>query len=85
MTKWFFDHLEDAHVDYDIIAESFYPPWHHGTLEGLLNNMNECAKRYKKDFLVVETGYDSSRVANNEDMLWPVTSGGTVAVYGRFS
>ncbi len=76
VTKWFFDHLEDAHVDYDIIAESFYPPWHHGTLEGLLNNMNECAKRYKKDFLVVETGYDSSRVSNNEDMLWPVTPEG---------
>jgi arabinogalactan endo-1,4-beta-galactosidase len=76
VTKWFFDHLEESHVDYDIIAESFYPPWHHGTLEGLWNNMNECAKRYKKDFLVVETGYDSSRVSNNEDMLWPVTPEG---------
>ncbi|MGA9407518.1 MAG: glycosyl hydrolase 53 family protein, partial [Bacteroidota bacterium] len=76
VTKWFFDHLEDAQVDYDIIAESFYPPWHHGTLEGLWENMNECAKRYNKDFLVVETGYDSSRVADNEDMLWPVTPEG---------
>ena len=76
VTKWFFDHLEAAHVDYDIIAESFYPPWHHGTLEGLWYNMVQCANRYNKDFLVAETGYDSTRVKNNEDMLWPVTPEG---------
>ena len=76
VTKWFFDHVEAAHVDYDIIAESFYPPWHHGSLAGVRHNMEECSKRYKKDFLVVETGYDSSRVANKEDMLWPVTPEG---------
>ncbi len=40
-TKWFFDHLEAAHVPYDIIAESFYPEWRHGTLEQLWQNMNE--------------------------------------------
>jgi len=76
VTKWFFDHLEAAHVDYDILAESFYPEWHHGTLEGLWANMIQCANRYNKDFLVAETGYDSSRVKNNEDMLWPVTPEG---------
>jgi arabinogalactan endo-1,4-beta-galactosidase len=38
--------------------------------------MNECAKRYNKDFLVAETGYDSSHVGNNEDMMWPVTHDG---------
>ncbi len=76
VTKWFFDHLEAAGIDYDIIAESFYPEWHHGTLEGLRSNMIRCANRYKKDFLVAETGYDSSRVKNNDDMLWPVTPEG---------
>jgi arabinogalactan endo-1,4-beta-galactosidase len=75
-TQWFFDHLNDAHVEYDIIAQSFYPPWGHGTLEQLLDNMNRCAQRYGKDFLVVETGYDRSRVPNNEDMLWPQTPEG---------
>lgn len=75
-TKWYFDHLADAHVEYDIIAESFYPPWHHGTLDQLWENMNECAKRYGKDFLVVETGYGRSRVSNNEDMMWPETPEG---------
>ena len=76
VTKWFFDHLDAAHVEYDIIAESFYPEWHHGMLEGLWNNMEQCANRYNKPFLVAETGYDSTRVKNNDDMLWPVTPEG---------
>jgi arabinogalactan endo-1,4-beta-galactosidase len=71
VTEWFFDHLTDAHVDYDIIAESFYPEWNHGTLDQLWDNMNRCAKRYHKDFLVVETGYGRSRVPDNKSMLWP--------------
>ena len=75
-TKWFFDHLEAANVDYDIIGESFYPEWHHGTLEGLWNTMVQCANRYNKPFLVAETGYDSTRVKNNDNMLWPVTPEG---------
>jgi arabinogalactan endo-1,4-beta-galactosidase len=76
VTKWFFDHVNDAHVEYDIIAQSFYPPWHHGTLEGLWDNMNRCAERYHKDFAVVETGYGRSQVTNNPDMLWPETPDG---------
>ncbi len=72
-TKWFFDHLDAAHVDYDIIAESFYPPWRHGTLDQLWENMNQCAQRYHKDFLVAETGYERSHYPTNDDMLWPVT------------
>lgn len=76
VTKWFFDHVNDAQVEYDIIAQSFYPPWHHGTLEGLWENMNRCAERYHKDFAVVETGYGRSQVTNNPDMLWPETPDG---------
>jgi arabinogalactan endo-1,4-beta-galactosidase len=75
-TEWFFDHLAAQHVPYDIIAESFYPPWGHGTLDGVRNNMNRCAERFHKDFLVMETGYEPSHVANNDNMLWPVTAEG---------
>ncbi|MHB1861775.1 MAG: glycosyl hydrolase 53 family protein [Gemmatimonadaceae bacterium] len=75
-TQWFFDHLDAAHVNYDIIAESFYPPWRHGTLDDLWNNMQQSAKRYGKDFLVAETGYGPSHSPNNPDMLWPVTPQG---------
>lgn len=75
-TQWFFDHLAAAHVEYDIIAESFYPPWRHGTLEQLWQTMTECARRYGKDFLVAETGYGRSQRADNPDMLWPQTPEG---------
>ncbi len=76
VTRWFFDHLSDAHVRYDIIAQSFYPEWGHGTLEQVRDNMNRCALRYRKDFLIVETGYGRSRIANNKCMLWPQTPDG---------
>jgi len=75
-TKWFFDHIEAAHVPYDIIAQSFYPPWRHGTLEGLSQNMTESARRYDKDFLVAETGYLRSQSPDNPFMLWPTTPEG---------
>ena len=75
-TEWYFDHIQAAHVHYDIIAQSFYPPWGHGTLDDLWNNINQCAQRYHKDFLVVETGYLPVRVTNTADMLWPVTPEG---------
>ena len=75
-TRWFFDHLDAAQVRYDIIAQSFYPEWRHGTLEQLLTNMQECARRYGKDFLVTETGYGQSHVPDNPDMLWPQTPEG---------
>jgi len=75
-TKWFFDHLQAAHVPYDIIAESFYPAWRHGTLDQLQQNMEESAKRYGKEFLVAETGYGPSHYPDNPDMLWPATPEG---------
>ena len=76
-TQWFFDHLNAAKVKYDIIGQSFYPPWGHGSLEDLWNNMNQCAKRYRKDFAVVETGYMASRTGgDNKFMIWPVTPEG---------
>ncbi len=78
-TKWFFDHLEAAHVPYDIIAESFYPEWGHGTLEQLSANMDSCAARYAgKQFLVAETGYGNSHVKNNPDMMWPLDQAGRI-------
>ena len=75
-TKWFFDHLEAAHVPYDIIAESFYPEWRHGTLDQLWENMNQCWARYHKQFLVAEPGYGQSHLADNPDMMWPLTPQG---------
>ncbi|HEY5080142.1 MAG TPA: glycosyl hydrolase 53 family protein [Opitutaceae bacterium] len=75
-TRWFFDHLSEAHVPYDIIAQSFYPEWAHGTLDQLWDNMNRSAERFGKDFLVVETGYGRSHLTDNSCMVWPQTPEG---------
>jgi arabinogalactan endo-1,4-beta-galactosidase len=76
VTEWFFDHLDAAHVEYDIIAQSFYPEWNHGTLEQVWENLNRSAERYGKDVLLVETGYGASHVPQNPSMLWPETPAG---------
>ncbi len=76
VTQWFFDHIVEARVEYDIIAQSFYPEWNHGTLEQVADNLNRCAARYGKDFAVVETGYGRSHKPDNKSMLWPETPEG---------
>jgi len=54
--RWFFDHLADARVDYDVIAVSCYP-WWHGSLAALRANLAALAARYDRDVMVVETAY----------------------------
>ena len=78
ITKWYFDHLAEADVDYDVIGQSFYP-FYHGTLEGLHQNMVECDRRYHKPFMVVEAGYSQSggdEVMARKYMKWPGTQEG---------
>jgi arabinogalactan endo-1,4-beta-galactosidase len=75
-SQWFFDHLNQAGVEYDIIAQSFYPEWDHGTLEQVRENMERSAERFQKDFLMVETGYGRSHAPGNKSMLWPETPAG---------
>jgi len=55
-TRWFFDHLKDHAVSFDIIGFSFYP-WWHGTLMDLRENLAFAANEYGKDVMVVETAY----------------------------
>ncbi len=54
--RWFFDNLRDRGVSFDVIGVSYYP-WWHGGLEGLRTNLADLATRYRRDVLVVETGY----------------------------
>lgn len=54
--RWFFDKLIDHGVDFDLIGLSYYP-WWHGTLADLEANLNDLARRYGKDLVVVETAY----------------------------
>jgi len=79
VTKWYFDHLNEAHVDYDIIGQSYYPNWH-GTIENLRDNLRETINHYHKDVMVVETAYPSRVIdlapAARKNMTWPMTPEG---------
>ena len=75
ITQWFFDHFQQAGVDYDIIGQSYYPRYH-GTLEGLQQNMIESMRRYHKPTMVVETGYPQSGNLTLPYMIWPASKEG---------
>jgi len=59
LTRWFFDHIRDYGIPYDVIGLSYYP-WSHGTLFDLRDNLAFAANEYGKDIIVVETGYYKS-------------------------
>ncbi len=48
--------LDQYHVDYDILATSYYPYWH-GTLSNLTSQMQQVRATYGKDVMVAETSY----------------------------
>jgi len=52
--RWFFDHLAERGVRFDLIGLSYYP-WWHGTLEDLRQTLAATARRYDKDIVLVET------------------------------
>ena len=80
-TRWFFDHIASAGVDYDLIGLSYYP-WWHGTLFGLETNVAAAAERYGRGVMVVETTYPwrasgwESWVTTAAWMAWPVSPTG---------
>ena len=79
VTQWYFDHLNQAQVDYDVIGQSFYPNWH-GTIENLRDNLRETIEHYHKDVMVVETAYPSRPVPESpgalKNMIWPMSPEG---------
>jgi arabinogalactan endo-1,4-beta-galactosidase len=79
VTRWYFDHLTRAGVDFDVIGQSYYPNWH-GTMENLRDNLRETIQRYHKDVMVVETAYPSRDThpssAAAKNMIWPQTPEG---------
>jgi arabinogalactan endo-1,4-beta-galactosidase len=55
-TRWFFSHLLAAHIDFDVIGQSYYP-WWQGSLVDLRNNLAFMASTYRKPIIIVETAY----------------------------
>jgi arabinogalactan endo-1,4-beta-galactosidase len=77
-TQWFFDHMNQHQVQYDVIGLSYYPNWH-GTVDDLRNNLREIVGRYHKDIIVVETAYPWKNAADwthRSNMTWPITPDG---------
>lgn len=50
--RWF-DNYVARGEDFDLIGLSYYPFWH-GTMDQLMNNMNDMAERYHKDLIIAE-------------------------------
>jgi arabinogalactan endo-1,4-beta-galactosidase len=78
VTKWYFDHLDAAGVEFDMIGQSYYPRWH-GTLENVCENLRETANRYHKDIVIVETAYPwkgADYWAARKNMAWPISPDG---------
>jgi arabinogalactan endo-1,4-beta-galactosidase len=64
-SRYFYDHITDKGVEFDVIGLSYYP-WWHGALDALQFNLNDLATAYKKDIIVVETAYPWT-TANGDD------------------
>lgn len=58
---FFVEEMIKRGVQFDVIGESYYPKWH-GTLEDLEYNLNDLAKRYQKDVIVVEYSHRKEAV-----------------------
>ncbi len=56
-TAWFFDHLIQRGVEFDVIGQSYYP-WWHGTLLELRDCLAFMAHRYHKDIILAEVAYN---------------------------
>jgi arabinogalactan endo-1,4-beta-galactosidase len=53
-TQWFFDNLIANGVQFDVIAQSYYPEWH-GPLSNLTSSLSFMANRYSQDIVIAET------------------------------
>ncbi|MDQ2686971.1 MAG: arabinogalactan endo-1,4-beta-galactosidase [Armatimonadota bacterium] len=56
VSRLFFDALARRDVRFDVIGLSYYPFWH-GTLADLADSLAFLSRTYRKDIIVVETGY----------------------------
>jgi arabinogalactan endo-1,4-beta-galactosidase len=54
--QWYFDHLREQQVEFDIIGLSYYPFWH-GDLDALRTCLDGTAGRYGKPVVVLETAF----------------------------
>lgn len=56
-TRYFFNKIDSFGIRYDIIGQSYYP-WWHGNLFELKDCLNNTAKTFRKNIIVVEAAYN---------------------------
>ena len=91
--RWFYDHVLERDVDFDVIGLSYYPFWH-GPIEDLQANLVDLAGAYGKPLVVVETAYpwtldNGDDLENHIDLAeelpdadrWPATPAGQAAYF----
>ena len=71
--RTFFDNATEQKVKYDVIGLSYYPYWikkdYAETIADLQFNLNDMAKRYHKEVMVVEVGGEDEKVQNTYQLL----------------
>ncbi|WP_284651483.1 glycoside hydrolase family 53 protein [Flavobacterium terrisoli] len=71
--RTFFDNATAQKVRYDVIGLSYYPYWikkdYSETIADLQFNLNDMAKRYGKEVMVVEVGGEDDKVQNTYELL----------------
>lgn len=75
---WWFRHVREAGLDYDIIGLSYYPDWH-GGLANYRRTLAALAEEFRKPIQVVEAGYPwktAKKWAEKANMDWPLTPAG---------
>ena len=78
VTRWFFDHMLEHGVEFDLIGQSYYPHWH-GTLANVRDTLRETAARYHKPIVIVETAYpwkNADAWSKRKNMAWPISREG---------
>lgn len=69
----FFDNAREQKVRYDVIGLSYYPYWikkdYTETIADLQFNLNDMAKRYNKEVMVVEVGGEDDKIQNTKELL----------------
>ncbi len=56
-SRWWFDNVTSAGVEFDVLAFSYYPWWHSTVLADLENNLTDMVNRYDKPVMIVESNY----------------------------
>jgi len=54
--QWFFDHVLEQKVPFDVIGESYYPFWH-GMPDALAQTIEHLGRRYGRKVLLAEMAY----------------------------